>query len=169
MYIEKYLDSGYVGGTDDSLTLLDYLIDRQKEEISFEEIFSDIGLDKLNGDFRQHEEPLTVTFLQNEDSDYDETYMEFYYAIDLIINLAALLLECKVSGSIDMCKLCEEEELENSKICITATPEEHQLMNKALKDFSVSPLDYDLSEMVDEEEMKEMAEIGEKLRKELYE
>ncbi|MDE7424004.1 MAG: hypothetical protein K2N51_09955 [Lachnospiraceae bacterium] len=168
MYITKYLDSGYIFGTDDSLTFLEYLKEKQKEEISLEEIFSDIGLDKLNGDFRQHEEPLTVV-LANVESDYDEPYMEFYYAIDLIMNIAALLLECKVSGSVDLCELCEEEDLENGMIRITATPEEHQLINKALKDFSAAPLDYDLSEMVDEEEMKEMAGIGEKLRKELYE
>lgn len=168
MYIGKYLDSGYIFGTDDSLTFLEYLKEKQKEEISLEEIFSDIGLDKLNGDFRQHEEPLTVV-LANVESDYNEPYMEFYYAIDLIMNISALLLECKISGSVDLCELCEEEDLENGMICITATPEEHQLINKALKDFSAAPLDYDLSEMVDEEEMKEMAEIGEKLRKELYE
>lgn len=47
MYIEKYWGS-YIGGSDDSLTLLDYLIDKQKEEITLSEIFSDTGLDKLN-------------------------------------------------------------------------------------------------------------------------
>lgn len=30
----------------------------------------------LNGDFRQHEEPLTVV-LKNEESDYEEPYVEF--------------------------------------------------------------------------------------------
>ena len=53
MYIiEKYWDN-YIGSTDDSLTLLEYLIDKKKTEISLSEIFADIGLDKLNGDFRE--------------------------------------------------------------------------------------------------------------------
>lgn len=38
MFIEKYWGN-YIGGTDDSLTLLDYLIDKQKDEISLSEIF----------------------------------------------------------------------------------------------------------------------------------
>ena len=40
MYIEKYWGN-YIGGTDDSLTLLDYLMDKQKSEISLSEIFAD--------------------------------------------------------------------------------------------------------------------------------
>ena len=35
------------------------------------------------------------------ESEYEEPYIEFYYAIDLITDLAALLLECKVSGSVN--------------------------------------------------------------------
>ena len=42
MYIEKYWGN-YIGGTDDSLTLLDYLISKQKVEISLQEIFEEIG------------------------------------------------------------------------------------------------------------------------------
>ena len=54
-------------------------------------------------------------------------------------------------------------------IRITATPEEHKLMNKALMDFTAEPLAYDLCEMVPDEDMLEMVEICEELRKELYE
>ena len=50
MYIEKYWGN-YIGGTDDSLTLLDYFIHKQKAEIPLSEIFEDTGLDKLNWDF----------------------------------------------------------------------------------------------------------------------
>lgn len=50
MYIEKYWGN-YIGGTDDSLTLLEYLADKQKAEIPLSEIFEDTGLKKLNGDF----------------------------------------------------------------------------------------------------------------------
>lgn len=48
MYIEDKYWNNYIGDTDDSLTLLDYLGDKQKEQILLSEIFSDIGLDKLN-------------------------------------------------------------------------------------------------------------------------
>ena len=33
MYIEKYWGD-YIGGTDDSLTLLEYLINKQKDELT---------------------------------------------------------------------------------------------------------------------------------------
>ena len=47
MYIEKYW-ANYIGGTDDSLTLIDYLYDKGKTEISLNEIFNDTGLSRLN-------------------------------------------------------------------------------------------------------------------------
>ncbi|MDE7205958.1 MAG: hypothetical protein K2N90_02140 [Lachnospiraceae bacterium] len=169
MYITDKYWNNYIGETDDSLTLLTYLADKQKEEISLEEIFSDIGLDKLNGNFRQHEEPLTVV-LKNMESDYEEPYAEFEYAIDIITDLAALLLECKVNGSVDSFELLGDDfDTNAAKICITATPKEHELIDKVLTDFVSDPLAYDLSEMVSEEDMQEMAEICAELRKELYE
>ena len=42
-------------------------------------------------------------------------------------------------------------------------------MNKSLADFAQNPLEYDLSEMMDDEEIQEMARDVEALRKELYE
>ena len=126
------------------------------------------GLDKLCGDLQTHEEPLTAV-LKNKDSEVDEPYIEFYYAITVITDLAALLLECMKSGSIDLCELSGEA-LEGpvTKVCIAATSAEHQMMNGALKAFVANPLDYDLSDMCPEEEMKEMAALCEELRQELY-
>ena len=168
MYIADKYWNNFIGDTDDSLTLVEYLADRRKQEISLAEIFSDIGLDKLNGNFRDHEEPLTVV-MKNMESDYEEPYVEFYFAIDVITDLAALLLECKVNGSVNLCELAGyEPETDVKDVRITATPEDYELINKALKDFVAEPLAYDLSEMCPEEDMMEMAEICEELRKELF-
>lgn len=168
MYIADKYWNNYIGDTDDSLTLIEYLADKNKEEISFGEIFSDIGLNKLNGDFREHDDPLTV-ILKNTESDYEEPYVEFYYAIDLIMDLAAILLECKMNGSVNLHELFGAGlETAVTDIRVTATPEEHELINKILADFISAPLTYDLSEMCPEEEMLEIAEVCEKLRKELY-
>ena len=158
MYIEKYWGD-YIGGSDDSLTFLEYLVGKEKENISVGEIFTDTGLDKLDGAF-QEADSLSVCV--------DGFEAEIYYAIDLIVDLAALLLECKKSGSVNLNDLDESYEPDSS-IQIIATSEEHELMNKALKDFVAEPLSYNLSEMVPEEDMLEMAEICEELRKELYE
>ena len=158
MYIEKYWEN-YIGGTDDSLTLLDYLAGKQKKEISFEEIFTDAGLDKLCS-FQNTDVELSVPI--------DGFEAEIHYAIDLLTDLAALMLECKVNGSVNLSELCDLYE-EDSIVSITATPKEQELMNKVLKDFAESPLSYDLCEMVPDEDMMEMAAICEELRRELYE
>lgn len=162
MYIMEKYWNGYIGGTDDSLTLLDYLACKQKEEITLAEIFSDTGLDKLCWRFRQ-----TNQLLEYRDAKGRE-YV-FYYAIDLITDLSALMLECKLCGQVNMCELCGNNfETGVSNVRIVTTEEEQRQMNAALMDFVSFPLAYDLSEMCSEEDMQEMAELCEELRKELF-
>ena len=160
MYIKKYWGN-FIGGSDDSLNLVAFLEDQKKEEIPLGEIFAKIGLDKQNWDFRQ-----TVEYLEFTHSDGVE--MDFHFAIDVVTDLAAILLECSVSGSVNLQDL-DEYNTPSRHIRITATPEEHDAMNKALADFAQNPLEYDLSEMMDDEEIQEMARDAEALRKELYE
>ena len=160
MYIKKYW-CNFIGGSDDSLNLVAFLEDQKKEEIPLSEIFTKIGLDKQNWDFRQ-----TVEYLEFTHSDGVE--MDFHFAIDVVTDLAAILLECSVSGSVNLQDL-DEYNTPARRIRITVTPEEHDAMNKALADFAQNPLEYDLSEMMDNEEIQEMARDVEALRKELYE
>lgn len=160
MYIKKYWGN-FIGGSDDSLNLVAFLEDQKKEEIPLSEIFTKIGLDKQNWDFRQ-----TVEYLEFTHSDGVE--MDFHFAIDVVTDLAAILLVCSVSGSVNLQDL-DEYNTPSRRIRITATPEEHDAMNKALADFAQNPLEYDLSEMMDDEEIQEMARDVEALRKELYE
>ncbi len=158
MHIEKYWGN-YIGGTDDSLTLLDYLIDKQKTEIALSEIFEDTGLDKLNWDFCASP---NLGYTDSEGEEHD-----FYYAVNLITDLAALMLECSVNGSVPLGILLDDES-ENT-VRITFTEEEKILINKALSHFVKEPLSYDLHEMVPDEDMQEMAQDCENLRKELCE
>ena len=160
MYIKKYWGN-FIGGSDDSLNLVAFLEDQKKEELPLSEIFAKIGLDKQNWDFRQ-----TVEYLEFTHSDGVE--MDFHFAIDVVTDLAAILLECSVSGSVNLQDL-DEYNTPARRIRITATPEEHEAMNKALADFAQNPLEYDLSKMMDDEEIQEMARDVEALRKELYE
>ena len=159
MYIDKYWGN-YIGGSDDSLNLVDFLADQKKEEISLSEIFTKIGLDKQNWDFHQ-----TVEFLEFTYSNGVE--MDFHFAIDVVTDLAAILLECSVNGSVNLQDL-DGYDTPSRRIRITATIEEHDAMNKTLADFARNPLSYDLHEMMDDEEIQEMARDVEALRKELY-
>ena len=160
MYIKKYWGN-FIGGSDDSLNLVDFLVDQKKEEIPLSEIFAKIGLDKQNWDFRQ-----TVNYLEFTHSSGVEE--DFHFAIDVVTDLAAILLECSVSGSVNLHDL-DEYNSPSRRIRITATVEEHNAMNKALTDFAQDPLSYDLHEMMGDEDIMEMARDVEALRKELYE
>ena len=160
MYIKKYWGN-FIGGSDDSLNLVAFLEDQKKEEIPLSEIFTKIGLDKQNWGFRQ-----TVEYLEFTHSSGVE--MDFHFAIDVVTDLAAILLECSVSGSVNLQDL-DKYNTPSRRIRITATPEEHDAMNKSLADFAQNPLEYDLSEMMDDEEIQEMARDVEALRKDLYE
>lgn len=157
MYIEKYWEN-YVGGSDDSFTLLEYLEGKEKEELTIGEIFDETGLNKLSS-FRDTDNPLEVPIIGFE--------AELHYAIILISDLAALLLECKVNGSVNISELLEDGG--DCVISITATEQEHELINKALRDFVTEPLTYDLCEMVGEKEILEMSQVCKEIRKELYE
>ncbi len=160
MYIKKYWGN-YIGGTDDSLTFVAYLEEKQKKEISLNEIFSDFGLDKLQGDFRKPDVPLVFVDSQGWEKDIS-------FAIDLITDIAALLLECKVNGYVNLLELDEDIEADVPDVCITATPEEHKQIDKVLTDFIAAPLEYDLSEMMPKEDIIEMTIVCKELRKELY-
>ncbi len=160
MYISKYWGN-FIGGSDDSLNLVAFLEDQKKEEIPLSEIFAKIGLDKQNWDFHQ-----TIEYLEFTHSNGVE--MDFHFAIDVVTDLAAILLECYVNGSVNLHDL-DEYNTPSRCIRITATPEEHNAMDRTLADFAQNPLSYDLHEMMDDEEIQEMARDVEALRKELYE
>ena len=93
MYIDKYWGN-FIGGSDDSLNLVAFLEDQKKEEIPLSEIFAKIGLDKQNWDFHQ-----TVEYLEFTHSNGVE--IDFHFAIDVVTDLAAILLECSVSGGVN--------------------------------------------------------------------
>ena len=168
MYITEKYWNNYIGDSDDSPTLLEYLASRQESTISLEEIFSDLELDNMGGDFRHSEEPITAS-INIPEAGIEDLYIEFYYAINVLLDLAALMLECKVNGSVDLAELSGGE-IDGSvtEITLTSTPAEEDILQEALSDFAENPLEYDLSEMCDEDEMNEMAELCSDLMDELF-
>ena len=160
MYIDRYWKN-YIGGTDDSLNLIAFLEDQHKEEIPLHEIFYKIGLDKQNWDFHQ-----TVEYLEFTHS--DGTEIDFHFAIDVITDLAAILLECKVNGTVDIHDL-DDYAIPSRRIRITATADEHAALNHVLKNFVENPFSYDLHELVDDEQLLAFANDVEEIRKALYE
>jgi uroporphyrinogen-III decarboxylase len=85
-------------------------------------------------------------------------------AVDFITDLAALLLECKVSGGLDT----RELEMDQLKVLrIPAEEKELAVVRKALDAFIANPLGCELADMVPEEDLREMAALCGELREEL--
>ena len=158
MYITKYWGD-FIGGSDDSLSLIEFLEGLNKEEITLKEIFTGIGLDRQNMDFRQ-----TVDNLKFTNSIRLEIY--FNYAIDIVTDLAAILLECKNNGHVNIGELYGNKDEQNRCIRVVETEEEYTAIKVALEDFVKNPKSYDLYEMIGDD-IIEMAEIVKELRKEL--
>ena len=158
MYIAKYWGD-FIGGSDDSLSLIEFLEGLNKEEITLKEIFTGIGLDRQNMDFRQ-----TVDNLGFTNSIGLE--IEFYFAIDIVTDLAAILLECRITGHLNLRELYNNEDTQNRCIQVIATEKVYTAIKDALEDFVKNPKSYDLYEMIGDD-IIEMAEIVKELRKEL--
>ena len=158
MYISKYWGD-FIGGSDDSLSLVEFLDGLNKEEITLKEIFTGIGLDRQNMDFRQ-----TVDNLGFTNSIGLE--IEFYFAIDIVTDLAAILLECRITGHLNLRELYNNEDTQNRCIQVIATEKVYTAIKDALEDFVKNPKSYDLYEMIGDD-IIEMAEIVKELRKEL--
>lgn len=173
MYIDKYWGD-YIGGTDDSLLLLDYLIDKQKTEISLREIFEEIGLDKMKWDFRKTENNFLQPFIGRGLRCCEGVEYDFHFAIDVVTDLAALMLECSVNGTVSLGEVwsswgSEWDEEYEAIVRITFTEEEKNAIGRALADFVKDPLAYDLHEFVPDEDMYKMALVCENIRKDLCE
>lgn len=160
MYINKYWGK-YIGNTNDTLNLVAFLENHQKEELSLSDIFAETGLDKQNWDFHQTVEHLEFACPNGR-------VIDFHFAISLITDLAAILLECNINASVVLHDL-DVYNTSFRRICITATSEEYDALNRALADFAKSPLSYDLHTLMDDEQIEKMAGLVEALRKELYE
>ena len=158
MYISKYWGD-FIGGSDDSLSLVEFLEDLNKEEVTLKEIFTDIGLDRQNMDFRQTVENLRFINLIGLEID-------FHFAIDIVTDLAAILLECKNNGHVNIGELYGNEDEQNRCIQVIATEEEYTAIKDTLEDFVKNPKSYDLYEMIGDD-IIEMAEIVKELWKEL--
>ena len=58
--------------------------------------------------------------------------------------------------------------MDGSNITITATDAELKLIDDALGSFAAEPFSFDIAEMLDEDELSEMAELCGRLRQELF-
>ncbi|MGI6153281.1 MAG: imm68 putative immunity domain-containing protein [Christensenellaceae bacterium] len=148
MYIEKWWGE-YIGGTDDTYTLLDYFSKDKNTDYTLAGVLKDFGIAE-----RQECESVRQTKDIRYFDDDGGRHHDIDIAIDFIMDLSAILLECLVAGSVMLSKLGADSEKE---ITIRAGCQEMDMLLGILTDFAENPLQYDLAEMCPEEDMHEMA------------
>lgn len=162
MYIEKYWGS-YFGGTDDSLTLLDYFQKDNETIYPLSKIFKDFNVYQQmteRGNFKN-----TIEQLRYYDAD-GVHYHEIYMVIDLITDLAVITLECLKNKTVEL-KLLLESDKENKTIELQPTQPEFNCILDVLRDFIVSYAEYDLAELCGEDELQKMTSQCKEILKEL--
>lgn len=158
--MEKYWNH-YIGDSDDSMSLIEYLAGKNSKKIRMKDVFAELGFDKADFDFRNPKEPITVSLKGGLEID-------LHYAIQVMCDLAAILLECKKNGSVDLQELIGGMfEKDKVSISLSSTEAEEKVLLEVLADFCKSPMEYNLSEMCEIEEMEGMASVCNDLRNEL--
>ncbi|MFX3635956.1 MAG: imm68 putative immunity domain-containing protein [Candidatus Pristimantibacillus sp.] len=151
-----------VGGSDDSLLLVDYFEKLPKTTISLDEIYRNLGLDTIfqNGQLKQgaamgFDMPINGSLV----------HAEMDIASGAVIDLAAIVLESLHSGFVDLQDL--DHARSEKRITIQATKQDVALLCRELETFAADPLAYDLAKFVPEEDMLELGQAAQEIANEL--
>lgn len=145
---KKYSKDNYIGGTEDTLLLIDYFGKQTESKLSLHKILFDIHLYIL----------LEKGFVGNGDVYFTETEPHNTYfdtAINVVIDLSAILLENLKNSLVDM-NLLDGDRKYSNKFTISTSQEDVRLLIKALDKFIVAPQDYELTEPLSEKSFQKL-------------
>lgn len=148
MWGKKNNEGNYIGGTEDTLLLIDYFGKQTESKLLLRKVLSDIHLDVL----------LEKGFVGNGDVYFAETEPHntyFDFAINVVIDLSAILLENLKSSVVDM-NLLDEDKKYSNKFTISTSKEDVKLLKKTLDKFIVAPQDYELAEPLSEKDWQKL-------------
>ncbi|MGE7913709.1 imm68 putative immunity domain-containing protein [Lysinibacillus xylanilyticus] len=155
MYIERWWGE-YIGGTDDTCTLIDYFVNREFEldiptEINVKNIFQDFQLNNAREikDLRQTKD---IYFIREKGF-----FQDIGCVINLLMDITAIILECLKNGKVHLTDLAGGIMDKNAVFSLKVEKEELALLRRILDDFIHHPLSYDLAEFCPEDDMKEIA------------
>lgn len=150
MWGKKYNKDNYIGGTEDTLLLIDYFGKQTESKLLLHKILSDIHLDTL----------LEKGFVGNGDVHFVETEPHntyFDFAINVVIDLSAILLENLKNSLIDM-NLLDGDRKYSNRFTISASQKDVKLLISALDKFIVAPQNYELTEPLSEKSLQKLIE-----------
>lgn len=144
LYIKKWWGN-YVGGCDDSLLLLDYFGKQTQSNLELSKILSDMHLNAL----------LIENSINGGDAYFqsEETYEpHFDMAVDVVIDLSAILLESIKNGMIGIKHLNSSSKYSNN-FSISTSKDDAMLLLNGLNNFINTPQKYELADFMDESEL----------------
>ena len=147
LFINKWWGN-YIGGCDDSFLLLDYFGTSPASTWTLRQIFEDMHLDLA---------------LESGDIENSDLYFEqekgyephFDMAIDVVIDLSAILLECLHNQQV-VIKNLDESTKYRKTIIISASKQDILLLKNGLDKFINTPLSFDLANMMSENDLTEL-------------
>ncbi|WP_418813330.1 imm68 putative immunity domain-containing protein [Paraprevotella clara] len=147
LYIKKWRGN-YVGGCDDSFLLLDYFGNQKQSSLELSKILSDIHLNTLLKEDSVNEGDAYFKINESYEPHFD-------MAINVIIDLSAILLESIKNGKIDIKELDPDSEYTNS-FSISTSKDDAMLLLSGLDKFINAPQEYELADFMDESELEEL-------------
>ena len=147
LYIKKWWGN-YIGGCDDSFLLLDYFGKQTQSNLELSKILSDIHLDTL----------LKENAINGGDAYFQsgETYKpHFNMAVDVVIDLSAILLESIKNGTVDIKRLNSSSKYSNS-FSISTSKDDVVLLLSGLNNFINASKESELEDFLDESELQEL-------------
>jgi len=157
MHIDRWWGK-YVGGSDDSLSLVEYFARRKQSVIRLSEVLDDLH-------FENRAELLTAQaryFLED-----GAHHVDFQLAVDVVIDLSAILLESLHSGRVTLAELSGDTRHGDRTFSIQADRESLTALLSALETFIREPGESELAEMVPEEALAEVTQACAEIRGEL--
>lgn len=133
LYIARWWGN-FVGGSDDSLLLLDYFGMQKEEKLSLKKIMADLHIDAIlkNGDVNDGDAYFEMG---------DSCEAHFDMAVDVVTDLSAILLESLENGAVEMSALDEDREYATT-FSILAGEEDVRLLLGGLDSFIAVPQEY---------------------------
>lgn len=147
LYIKKWWGN-YIGGCDDTLLLLDYFGSQKQSDLKLSKILSDIHLNKLLKECSVNEGDAYYKINESFEPHFD-------MAINVIIDLSAILLESIKSSKINIKELDSNSEYTNS-FSISVSKDDAMLLLNALNNFINAPQEYELADFMDESGLDEL-------------
>lgn len=152
MMIDRYWGR-FFGATPDSAILLEYL-DLKDEVVTATEIFADLGLDQLSGNFTEAHLDTTVLGRQ----------YHFDSAFQVILDLSVLILESKQAGCFNLARVGGAR---SRMMRIDIAAKENTQITQALKYFALMPEEHVIAQELDDDELFELGDLCEELRAQL--